>query len=88
MTSTFVFPQSFEPKRNTKNPRSKHSAIYTFAGTQQRNRCSTFRVRRSQTIYWKEGLLVTFEGGYLRSELGTYTLRYTETEFREGEKLS
>lgn len=44
--------------------------IYSFVGTQQRNRCSTFRVRRSQTIYWKEGLLVTFDGGYLRSELG------------------
>lgn len=62
-----VCVQSFEPKRNTKNPRNSHSALYTFAGTQQRNRCSTFRVRRNQTIYWKEGLLVTFQGGYLRS---------------------
>ncbi|XP_029701634.1 leucine-rich repeat serine/threonine-protein kinase 1-like isoform X2 [Takifugu rubripes] len=60
--------QSFEPKRNTKNPRNSHSALYTFAGTQQRNRCSTFRVRRNQTIYWKEGLLVTFQGGYLSVE--------------------
>lgn len=62
-----VCVQSFEPKRNTKNPRNSHSALYTFAGTQQKNRCSTFRVRRNQTIYWKEGLLVTFQGGYLRS---------------------
>uniref|UniRef100_H3CMJ3 non-specific serine/threonine protein kinase n=1 Tax=Tetraodon nigroviridis TaxID=99883 RepID=H3CMJ3_TETNG len=60
--------QSFEPKRYTKNARSKPSALYTFAGTQQKNRCSTFRVRRSQTIYWKEGLLVTFDGGYLSVE--------------------
>ncbi|XP_029946629.1 leucine-rich repeat serine/threonine-protein kinase 1 isoform X3 [Salarias fasciatus] len=61
--------QSFEPK--TKNSRSQHSrnsVIYSFAGAQQRNRCSTFRVRRSQTIYWKEGLLVTFAGGYLSVE--------------------
>ncbi|KAL6112664.1 lrrk1 [Pungitius sinensis] len=57
--------QSFEPKRNQ---RSRNSVIYSFAGTQQRNRCSTFRVRRSQTIYWKEGLLVTFDGGYLSVE--------------------
>ncbi|CAN9506910.1 unnamed protein product [Ophioblennius macclurei] len=60
--------QSFEPK--TKNSRSQHrnSVIYSFAGAQQRNRCSTFRVRRNQTIYWKEGLLVTFAGGYLSVE--------------------
>ncbi|TDH16768.1 hypothetical protein EPR50_G00001400 [Perca flavescens] len=60
--------QSFEPKRNTRSQRSRNSVIYSFAGTQQRNRCSTFRVRRSQTIYWKEGLLVTFDGGYLSVE--------------------
>ncbi|XP_062246581.1 leucine-rich repeat serine/threonine-protein kinase 1 isoform X1 [Platichthys flesus] len=60
--------QSFEPKRNTRAQRSRNSVIYSFAGTQQRNRCSTFRVRRSQTIYWKEGLLVTFDGGYLSVE--------------------
>lgn len=65
-TRSFVSVQAFEPKRNTKNPRNSHSALYTFAGTQQKNRCSTFRVRRNQTIYWKEGLLVTFQGGYLR----------------------
>ncbi|KAM8894430.1 leucine-rich repeat serine/threonine-protein kinase 1 [Spinachia spinachia] len=57
--------QSFEPKRNQC---SRNSVIYNFAGTQQRNRCSTFRVRRSQTVYWKEGLLVTFDGGYLSVE--------------------
>uniref|UniRef100_A0A4W6D0Y0 non-specific serine/threonine protein kinase n=1 Tax=Lates calcarifer TaxID=8187 RepID=A0A4W6D0Y0_LATCA len=60
--------QSFEPKRNTRNQRNRNSVIYSFAGSQQRNRCSTFRVRRSQTIYWKEGLLVTFDGGYLSVE--------------------
>uniref|UniRef100_UPI0037E88571 leucine-rich repeat serine/threonine-protein kinase 1 n=1 Tax=Semicossyphus pulcher TaxID=241346 RepID=UPI0037E88571 len=57
--------QSFEPKRNARNKCSRSSAIHGFAGSQQRNRCSTFRVRRSKTIYWKEGLLVTFDGGYL-----------------------
>lgn len=64
-----MFLQLFETKRHTRNQRSKNSVIYNFAGTQQKNRCSTFRVRRSQTIYWKEGLLITFDGGYLRSEL-------------------
>ncbi|KAL1271919.1 hypothetical protein QQF64_030935, partial [Cirrhinus molitorella] len=57
--------QAFETKKPTKNQRSRSTVIYSFAGNQQRNRCSTFRVRRSQTIYWKEGLLVTFDGGYL-----------------------
>ncbi|XP_051235925.1 leucine-rich repeat serine/threonine-protein kinase 1 isoform X2 [Dicentrarchus labrax] len=60
--------QSFETKRNPRSQRSRSSVIYSFTGTQQRNRCSTFRVRRSQTIYWKEGLLVTFDGGYLSVE--------------------
>uniref|UniRef100_A0A8C1DUC6 non-specific serine/threonine protein kinase n=1 Tax=Cyprinus carpio carpio TaxID=630221 RepID=A0A8C1DUC6_CYPCA len=60
--------QAFETKRVTKNPRNHSTVIYSFAGNQQRNRCSTFRVRRSQTIYWKEGLLVTFDGGYLSVE--------------------
>ncbi|KAI2662978.1 Leucine-rich repeat serine/threonine-protein kinase 1 [Labeo rohita] len=58
--------QAFETKKPTKNQRNRSTVIYSFAGNQQRNRCSTFRVRRSQTIYWKEGLLVTFDGGYLR----------------------
>ncbi|KAI4891043.1 hypothetical protein NFI96_008638 [Prochilodus magdalenae] len=58
--------QAFESKRGTRSPRNRSAVIYSFAGSQQRNRCSTFRVRRSQTIYWKEGLLVTFDGGYLR----------------------
>ena len=66
MACNVFFAQSFEPKRNTRAQRSRNSVIYSFTGTQQRNRCSTFRVRRSQTIYWKEGLLVTFDGGYLR----------------------
>uniref|UniRef100_A0A9J7Z4H1 non-specific serine/threonine protein kinase n=1 Tax=Cyprinus carpio carpio TaxID=630221 RepID=A0A9J7Z4H1_CYPCA len=60
--------QAFETKKPTKNQRNRSTVIYSFAGNQQRNRCSTFRVRRSQTIYWKEGLLVTFDGGYLSIE--------------------
>nr|XP_057944931.1 leucine-rich repeat serine/threonine-protein kinase 1 isoform X5 [Doryrhamphus excisus] len=60
--------QSFEPKRNTRTRCSRTSVIYSFGGSHQRNRCSTFRVRRSQTIYWREGLLVTFDGGYLSVE--------------------
>uniref|UniRef100_A0A8C4ZLF4 non-specific serine/threonine protein kinase n=1 Tax=Gadus morhua TaxID=8049 RepID=A0A8C4ZLF4_GADMO len=51
-----------------KAPGGRASVVYSFAGGQQRNRCSTFRVRRNQTIYWKEGLLVTFGGGYLSVE--------------------
>ncbi|TRY84280.1 hypothetical protein DNTS_013412 [Danionella cerebrum] len=60
--------QAFETKRNMKTPRSRGTVVYSFAGNNQRNRCSTFRVRRNQTIYWKEGLLVTFDGGYLSVE--------------------
>ncbi|XP_069567536.1 leucine-rich repeat serine/threonine-protein kinase 1 [Brachyistius frenatus] len=61
--------QSLELKtKHTRIQHSRNSVIYSFAGSQQRNRCSTFRVRRSQTIYWKEGLLVTFDGGYLSVE--------------------
>ncbi|KAM4602503.1 leucine-rich repeat serine/threonine-protein kinase 1 [Polymixia lowei] len=60
--------QSFETKRAARSQCNRNSVIYSFAGAQQRNRCSTFRVRRSQTIYWKEGLLVTFDGGYLSVE--------------------
>ncbi|KAM8762163.1 leucine-rich repeat serine/threonine-protein kinase 1 [Acanthopagrus schlegelii] len=65
---TMMDLQSFEPKKNTRSQSSRNSVIYSFAGSQQRNRCSTFRVRRSKTIYWKEGLLVTFDGGYLSVE--------------------
>nr|XP_061819726.1 leucine-rich repeat serine/threonine-protein kinase 1 isoform X2 [Nerophis lumbriciformis] len=60
--------QSFEPKRNGRTRCSRTSIIYSFGGSQQRNRCSTFRVRRNQTVYWREGLLVTFDGGYLSVE--------------------
>ncbi|XP_041917167.1 leucine-rich repeat serine/threonine-protein kinase 1 isoform X2 [Alosa sapidissima] len=60
--------QAFETKKNTKSHRNRGTIIYSFAGNQQRNRCSTFRVRRNQTIYWKEGLQVTFDGGYLSVE--------------------
>ncbi|XP_015424594.1 PREDICTED: LOW QUALITY PROTEIN: leucine-rich repeat serine/threonine-protein kinase 1 [Myotis davidii] len=58
--------QLFETKKNSKS-RHRKVTIYSFAGT-QRNRCSTFRVKRNQTIYWQEGLLVTFDGGYLSVE--------------------
>ncbi|XP_031425211.1 leucine-rich repeat serine/threonine-protein kinase 1 isoform X2 [Clupea harengus] len=60
--------QAFENKKNPKSHRNRSTVIYSFAGNQQRNRCSTFRVRRNQTIYWKEGLQVTFDGGYLSVE--------------------
>ncbi|XP_035769470.1 leucine-rich repeat serine/threonine-protein kinase 1 [Neolamprologus brichardi] len=61
--------QSFESKiKSSRSRHSRSSVIYSFTGSQQRSRCSTFRVRRSQTIYWKEGLLVTFDGGYLSVE--------------------
>ncbi|XP_068169115.1 leucine-rich repeat serine/threonine-protein kinase 1 isoform X2 [Antennarius striatus] len=59
--------QSFEHKKNNRSMRCR-SYSYRFAGNQRRSRCNTFRVRRNQTIYWKEGLLVTFDGGYLRVE--------------------
>ncbi|XP_013908245.1 PREDICTED: leucine-rich repeat serine/threonine-protein kinase 1-like, partial [Thamnophis sirtalis] len=58
--------QFFENKRVTKT-RNKSSVIYSFTGT-QRNRCSTFRVKRNHTIYWQEGLFVSFDGGYLSVE--------------------
>ncbi|XP_073917852.1 leucine-rich repeat serine/threonine-protein kinase 1 isoform X4 [Castor canadensis] len=58
--------QLFENRKNTKS-RNRKVAIYSFTGN-QRNRCSTFRVKRNQTIYWQEGLLVTFDGGYLSVE--------------------
>ncbi|XP_035387696.1 leucine-rich repeat serine/threonine-protein kinase 1 isoform X1 [Electrophorus electricus] len=60
--------QAFEGKKGSRSPRSRSTVIYSFAGSQPRSRGSTFRVRRSQTIYWKEGLLVTFDGGYLSVE--------------------
>ncbi|XP_048225127.1 LOW QUALITY PROTEIN: leucine-rich repeat serine/threonine-protein kinase 1 [Perognathus longimembris pacificus] len=58
--------QLFENKKNTRG-RNRKVTIYSFTGN-QRNRCSTFRVKRNQTIYWQEGLLVTFDGGYLSVE--------------------
>uniref|UniRef100_A0A8C9EUR0 non-specific serine/threonine protein kinase n=1 Tax=Pavo cristatus TaxID=9049 RepID=A0A8C9EUR0_PAVCR len=58
--------QLFENKKNTKT-RNKKVTIYSFTGT-QRNRCSTFRVKRTHTVYWQEGLFVTFDGGYLSVE--------------------
>ncbi|XP_038602280.1 leucine-rich repeat serine/threonine-protein kinase 1 isoform X2 [Tachyglossus aculeatus] len=57
--------QLFENKKN--KSRNRKVTIYSFTGN-QRNRCSTFRVKRNQTVYWQEGLLVTFDGGYLSVE--------------------
>uniref|UniRef100_A0ABM5EYR3 non-specific serine/threonine protein kinase n=2 Tax=Pogona vitticeps TaxID=103695 RepID=A0ABM5EYR3_9SAUR len=58
--------QFFENKKNAKS-RNRRAVIYSFTGT-QRNRCSTFRVKRNHTVYWQEGLFVTFDGGYLSVE--------------------
>nr|XP_033775868.1 leucine-rich repeat serine/threonine-protein kinase 1 isoform X1 [Geotrypetes seraphini]XP_033775869.1 leucine-rich repeat serine/threonine-protein kinase 1 isoform X1 [Geotrypetes seraphini]XP_033775870.1 leucine-rich repeat serine/threonine-protein kinase 1 isoform X1 [Geotrypetes seraphini] len=58
--------QLFENKKNVKS-RNRKVTIYSFTGN-QRNRCSTFRVKRNQTIYWQEGLLVTYDGGFLSVE--------------------
>ncbi|XP_033847563.1 leucine-rich repeat serine/threonine-protein kinase 1 isoform X2 [Periophthalmus magnuspinnatus] len=60
--------QSFEPHRHAPKASSRASVMYSFAGALQRSRCSTFRVRRRQTVYWREGLLVTFHGGHLSVE--------------------
>ncbi|XP_061669400.1 leucine-rich repeat serine/threonine-protein kinase 1 isoform X2 [Syngnathoides biaculeatus] len=59
--------QSSEANRGARRGRTS-SAFYNFGGGGPRNRCSTFRVRRRQTVYWREGLLVTFDGGYLSVE--------------------
>lgn len=68
LTSGVVLVQFLDlPRRTTHSQPHRHSSIYSFSGSEKKNRC-TFRVRRSQTIYWKEGLLVTFDGGHLRSE--------------------
>uniref|UniRef100_A0A8D2L281 non-specific serine/threonine protein kinase n=1 Tax=Varanus komodoensis TaxID=61221 RepID=A0A8D2L281_VARKO len=58
--------QFFENKKNAKS-RHRRAVIYNFAGA-QRTRCSTFRVKRNHTVYWQEGLFVTFDGGYLSVE--------------------
>ncbi|XP_076879110.1 leucine-rich repeat serine/threonine-protein kinase 1 isoform X2 [Brachyhypopomus gauderio] len=60
--------QAFDGKKGSRSPRCRSTVMYSFTRSQPRSRCSTFRVRRSQTIYWKEGLLVTFDGGYLSVE--------------------
>uniref|UniRef100_M3Y3R7 C-terminal of Roc COR-B domain-containing protein n=1 Tax=Mustela putorius furo TaxID=9669 RepID=M3Y3R7_MUSPF len=66
VSRVFSLLQLFENRKNTKS-RHRKVTIYSFTGS-QRNRCSTFRVKRNQTIYWQEGLLVTFDGGYLSVE--------------------
>ncbi|XP_037553156.1 leucine-rich repeat serine/threonine-protein kinase 1 [Nematolebias whitei] len=66
-------------KRTPWSQQQRHSVIYSFAGGEKKNRCSTFRVRRSQTIYWKEGLLVTFDGGYLSVESSDVNWKKTKS---------
>ncbi|XP_037835926.1 leucine-rich repeat serine/threonine-protein kinase 1 [Kryptolebias marmoratus] len=66
-------------KRTTRSQHHRQSVIYSFAGSEKKNRCNTFRVRRSQTIYWKEGLLVTFDGGYLRVESSDVNWKKTKS---------
>ncbi|XP_059808596.1 leucine-rich repeat serine/threonine-protein kinase 1 isoform X2 [Hypanus sabinus] len=60
--------QLIENERNPKRGRGKRASVYSFTGSQRRNRCSTFRVRRNQTIYWQEGLQLNYEGGSLSVE--------------------
>uniref|UniRef100_UPI00398E8825 leucine-rich repeat serine/threonine-protein kinase 1 n=1 Tax=Pristiophorus japonicus TaxID=55135 RepID=UPI00398E8825 len=60
--------QLFENEKNPKRGRANRSSLYSFTRSQRRNRCSTFRVRRNQTIYWQEGLQVNYEGGCLSVE--------------------
>nr|XP_020479276.1 leucine-rich repeat serine/threonine-protein kinase 1 [Monopterus albus] len=61
--NSYLLPHLLPPK-----PAMDIHGFHQQTNNTQRNRCSTFRVRRSQTIYWKEGLLVTFDGGYLSVE--------------------
>ncbi|XP_067873774.1 leucine-rich repeat serine/threonine-protein kinase 1 isoform X2 [Heterodontus francisci] len=60
--------QLFETQKNPKRGRTNRASLYSFTGSQRRNRCSTFRVRRNQTIYWQEGLQVNYDGGFLSVE--------------------
>ncbi|XP_067827754.1 leucine-rich repeat serine/threonine-protein kinase 1 [Heptranchias perlo] len=55
--------QLFENEKRANRP-----SLYSFTRSQRRNRCSTFRVRRNQTIYWQEGLQVNYDGGSLSVE--------------------
>uniref|UniRef100_A0A3P9J7W9 non-specific serine/threonine protein kinase n=1 Tax=Oryzias latipes TaxID=8090 RepID=A0A3P9J7W9_ORYLA len=64
---------------STSSQYHRSSAIYSFAAGKQRSRCSTFRVRRNHTIYWKEGLLVTFNGGYLSVEASYVNWKKTKS---------
>ncbi|XP_061591967.1 LOW QUALITY PROTEIN: leucine-rich repeat serine/threonine-protein kinase 1 [Cololabis saira] len=71
--------QPLDPPRSNTRSRQRNSVIYNFTRSQQRNRCSTFRVRRNQTIYWKEGLLVTFDGGFLSVESSDVNWKKTKS---------
>ncbi|XP_032906424.1 leucine-rich repeat serine/threonine-protein kinase 1 [Amblyraja radiata] len=60
--------QLVENEKNVKRYRGSLASVYSFTGTRRRNRCSTFRVKRNQTIYWQEGLQLTYMGGCLSVE--------------------
>ncbi|XP_072324910.1 leucine-rich repeat serine/threonine-protein kinase 1 [Scyliorhinus torazame] len=60
--------QLFENESNPKRGTANRTSIYSFTRSHRRNRCSTFRVRRNQTIYWQEGLQVNYDGGFLSVE--------------------
>ncbi|XP_051896567.1 leucine-rich repeat serine/threonine-protein kinase 1 isoform X2 [Pristis pectinata] len=60
--------QLIENEKNPKRGRGNRASVYSFTGSQRRNRCSTFRVRRNQTIYWQEGLQLNYDGGCLSVE--------------------
>ncbi|XP_078386621.1 leucine-rich repeat serine/threonine-protein kinase 1 [Cetorhinus maximus] len=60
--------QLFENEKNPKRGRVNRTSVYSFTRSHRRNRCSTFRVRRNQTIYWQEGLQVNYDGGFLSVE--------------------
>ncbi|XP_060709344.1 leucine-rich repeat serine/threonine-protein kinase 1 isoform X1 [Hemiscyllium ocellatum] len=60
--------QLFENEKNPRRGRTNRASVYSFTRSQRRNRCSTFRVRRNQTIYWQEGLQVNYDGGFLSVE--------------------
>ncbi|XP_069767547.1 leucine-rich repeat serine/threonine-protein kinase 1 isoform X4 [Narcine bancroftii] len=60
--------QLVENNKKPKASQGNRASLYSFTGSQRRNRCSTFRVRRNQTIYWQEGLQLNYEGGCLSVE--------------------
>ncbi|XP_078283417.1 leucine-rich repeat serine/threonine-protein kinase 1 [Rhinoraja longicauda] len=60
--------QLVDNERKVRRCGGSRASAYSFTRTRRRNRCSTFRVKRNQTIYWQEGLQLTYEGGCLSVE--------------------